>query len=210
MSRELNINQRVRTSLRRHAHQLVAAGYALLTPSAYATWKEPDITGELCRAIAEYMASDAAPRWITQYALRDDPKLNVAGKLGESRPRIDIELERVQRGQRPLFRFEAKRMGPNHPVSKYLGSEGLGAFLSNYYPLTHPEAGMLAYIQEKDLRHWTSSLKVAMSSNPELRLKTPGMVKEILAQGLNTWRTEHHRSSGDTLMIWHTLLLFCE
>ena len=209
MSRELDINQRVRTSLRRHAHQLIAAGYALLTPSVYATWKEPDITGELCRAMSDYMASDDAPGWIIQYALRDDPKLNVPGKHGESRPRIDIELERVQRGPRPLFRFEAKRLGPNHPVGKYLGSEGLGAFLTGYYPLTHPEAGMLGYIQERDIPHWCHALKAALAANADQRLTAGGMTEDKQAPGLATWRTQHQDTQGDTISLWHSLLLFC-
>ena len=209
MSRELNIHQRVRKSLRRHAHQLLAAGYALLTPAVYATWKEPNITGELCRAMSDYMASDAAPGWITKYALRDDPKLNVPGKHGESRPRIDIELERVQRGERPLFRFEAKRLGPNHPAGKYLGSEGLGAFLSGYYPLTHPEAGMLGYVQEKDIPHWSRALQAALGATPDLHLTAEGMVRASLAPGLATWRTEHQRGEAGSITIWHSLLVFC-
>ena len=209
MSRELDIRQRALAQLRKHSHQMLAGGYARMTPAKYFDWKEPDITGELCKAMAEFMASDAAPHWVVQYALRDDPKLNVDGKQGESRPRIDIEFERVQRGERPLFRFEAKRLGPNHPVSKYIGSEGLGAFLSGYYPLTHPEAAMLGYVQERDVRHWHDKLITEFRQTKPLELNKPGLEADRLVAGLNTWRSVHKTSEHPTLTIWHTLLQFC-
>jgi hypothetical protein len=209
MSRELKIHQRVRTSLRRHAHQLLAAGYALLTPPAYATWKEPDITGELCQAMDEFRESDSAPSWCSRYEVHDDPKVNVPGRYGDARPRIDIEIRRRGSGTWPRFRFEAKRLGPDHPIGKYVGSEGLGAFLSGYYPLTHPEAGMLGYIQEKDIPHWSAALQKALASTTDLKLAPEGMVRARLAPGLATWRTVHSIEGVGTISIWHSLLVFC-
>ena len=78
--------------------------------------------------------------------------MNVQGKLGKSRPRVDIEFERVVRGKRPRLRFEAKRLNSatGHTVAKYLGEEGLGCFLSGKYPMMHAEAGMLGYVQGED------------------------------------------------------------
>jgi hypothetical protein len=209
MSRELDIRQRALAQLRKHSHQILAGGYARMTPAKYSTWEEPDITGDLCEAMTDFMASDAAPSWVIQYALRDDPKLNVDGKRGESRPRIDIEFERVQRGERPIFRFEAKRLGPNHPVSKYIGSEGLGAFLNGYYPLAHPEAGMLGYVQENDVRHWHDKLNAEFQRSHCLELAEPGLQAHSLASALNTWRSVHETKEHPSLTIWHTLLHFC-
>jgi len=209
MSRELDIRQRALAQLRKHSHQILAGGYARMTPAKYSNWKEPDITGDLCKAMTEFMASDTAPRWVVQYALRDDPKLNVDGKQGESRPRIDIEFERVQRGERPLFRFEAKRLGRNHSVSRYLGSEGLGAFLDGHYPLTHPEAGMLGYVQEKDSRHWHDKLAKQFQQTKPLERSKTGLEVDRLAVGLDTWRSIHETSKHPILTIWHTLLQFC-
>lgn len=209
MSRELDIRQRALAQLRKHSHQILAGGYARMTPAKYFNWKEPDITGDLCKAMTEFMASDEAPSWQALYSVRDDPKLNVDDKLGESRPRIDIEIERVQRGKRPLFRFEAKRLGPNHLVSKYIGSEGLGAFLSGYYPLTHPEAAMLGYVQEKDIRHWHDKLIKEFQQTQPLHLSKPGLVADCLAPALNTWRSVHQTRKHPTVTVWHTLLQFC-
>ncbi len=209
MSRELDIRQRALAQLRKHSHQILAGGYARMTPAKYFNCKEPDITGDLCKAMTEFMASDAAPSWQALYSVRDDPKLNIAGKQGESRPRIDIEVERAQGGKRPLFRFEAKRLGPNHPVSKYIGSEGLGAFLSGYYPLTHPEAAMLGYVQVKDVRHWHGKLLAEFRQTKPLELSKTGLEADRLAAGLDTWRSVHKTTEHPTLTIWHTLLQFC-
>lgn len=209
MSRELDIRQRALAQLRKHSHQILAGGYARMTPAKYSNWKEPDITGDLCKAMTEFMASDAAPRWVIQYALRDDPKLNVDGKQGESRPRIDIEFERVQRGTRPLFRFEAKRLGPNHQVSKYIGSEGLGAFLNGYYPLTHPEAAMIGYIQDKDISHWQNKLITEFADISSLNLIKAGLEITNLVPGVITLKSTHRTTNHLCLSIWHSLLRFC-
>jgi hypothetical protein len=208
MANELDIRLRALAQLRRHTHQLIAAGYRKMTPAIYAEWKEPDITGELCRAIQDYIESSQAPDWVTNYALRDDPKLNVAGKHGESRPRIDIEFELVRRGSRPRFRFEAKRLGPRHTLGVYLGSEGMGAFLSDYYPLTHPEAGMLGYVQSDTVNDWLSKLiKIFQRESEQYFIVKDGFNEDILTQGLVTWKSEHLMPKT-SLKIWHTLLLF--
>ena len=159
------------------------------------------------------MAAESAPSWVIHYTLRDDPKLNVRELQGESRPRIDIEIERVQRGVRPLFRFEAKRLGPKHSLTAskgYLGSEGMGAFLSNYYELTHPEAGMLGYIQSHDIPHWHKKLSEELSRDPESYryFEDGGLAKDALATALSIWRSNHQKEDGSPLAIWHTLLLF--
>lgn len=209
MSREIDIRQRALAQLRKHSHKILAAGYGRMTPTRYSQWKEPDITGELCKAMSDFMASTEAPKWIVHYSLRDDPKLNVLGKQGESRPRIDIEFERVQRGKRPLFRFEAKRLGPSHPVSKYIGSEGLGAFLSGYYPLTHPEAAMLGYVQADDIPSWHEKLATEFRRSATRRPHTSELQPVSLAKGLSSWRSDHRTDLGNDLTIWHSLLQFC-
>lgn len=206
----LDIRQRAWTQLRHHAHQLIAEGYSRMKPSEFEKWKEPDITGELCRHIQDFLESFAAPPWMTRYAVRDDPKLNVPGKYGESRPRIDIEFEMISRGLRPKFRFEAKRLGPQHPVGKYLGSEGMGAFLDGYYPLTHPEAGMLAYVQSHDYPYWSNKVGIALSKDvPVFKLEAtqPYFPEQKIVQSLATHRTKHLVANGE-LLIWHTFLLF--
>ncbi len=208
---ELDIRKRAWSQLRHHAHELLAGGYQRLTPAELTDSEEPEITGELCKAIEAFMASPEAPAWVDHYALRDDPKLNVPGRLGDARPRIDIEVERVQRGERPKFRFEAKRLGRKHTVGTYLGSAGLGAFLDGYYPLTLPEAGMLGYCQEQDSVHWADLLAAQLALKKKAHRQVPAdrLTAQPLALGLDTWRSMHFSSRQEALTIWHTFLRFC-
>ena len=68
-------------------------GYARLTPENFATSEETVITGELVRAMYDVMESADAPSWFVHYELpKDDHPMNVPGRQGKSRPRIDIEF----------------------------------------------------------------------------------------------------------------------
>ena len=201
MSLEINIRSRAQQNLRKHSHWLIREGYARMDAGSFINNKEPEITGELCREIQEYMELEDTPEWCLNYTVHDDPKVNVDGKLGDARPRIDIGIERVQKGKRPVFCFEAKRLGPNHPIGPYLGEEGLGALLSGYYPLTHDEAGMLGYYHENDADHWFNEIekkKTNCTKYPFLDLHLDSIV-----DGLDTWVSKHANAS-----IWHTLLRF--
>ena len=140
--------------LRKHAHTLIDMGYRKLNRQDYAASQEEDITGELVKSIRQVLECDSPPPWGIYYAVHDDPPLNVSGKQGKHRPRVDIEFERTHPGPRPRFRLEAKRLRKGQDVSSYLGPDGLGCFTSGKYPLTHPEAGMIGYIQSDDESTW--------------------------------------------------------
>src|SRR5262245_62168224 len=156
-----------RRSLRTHAHTLIAMGYQELHAQDLVNSQEPEITGELVRAMREIQERAAAPPWVVYYTIHDDPPLNVPGKRGAKRPRVDIEFERVTRGTRPRLRFEAKRLGRNHGIGQYLGEDGLGCFISGRYPLTHPEAGMLGYVQSNDETTWAAKIAMALTRAPD-------------------------------------------
>ena len=148
-------------SLRRHAHCLIVEGFSLMDSTAFSDADEPAITGELVGKMKEFLESPTAPGWVEHYAIADDPPLNVEGKRGKSRPRVDIEFERACRGKRPKLRFEAKRLNTahsHHSVSAYLGPDGLGCFTSGRYPLTHDEAGMLGYVQSENEAVWAKRI----------------------------------------------------
>jgi len=180
-----------------------------MTPARFAAWKEPDITGELCREMRAWMATDDAPRWITNYTVLDDPNVDIEEKYGASRPRIDIEIERVQRGPRPCFRFEAKRLGPQHPVSGYLGKDGLLALLDGHYPLTHPEAAMLGYVQQENSEHWFSQIatKISKKSTEHFFNTESGFEEDRTMRPLKS-RLSRHSVEGRGIAVWHTLLEF--
>lgn len=188
--------------------------YDRLVPLDYISSQETEITGELVRAMREAMQETDAPEWVSPYALpKDDPPLDVPGRYGKARPRIDIEFELVRRGPRPTLRFEAKRLGPRHPVSGYLGKDGLGCFLSGKYPLTGREAGMLGYVQSDDEDVWAGKLADRLREDPggySLRRGGDWRRVRIIAACRHTYRTVHTgpRSNGP-LTIYHMLLCFC-
>jgi hypothetical protein len=202
-----------RESLRRHAHELIAMGYQALCAADFENSQEPDITGELVRVMRAALESDTAPSWAVYYSIPEEPSLNVPGKRGKTRPRVDIEFERIIRGPRPRLRFEAKRLGRNHGVTKYLGAEGLGCFTSGKYPLTHPEAGMLGYVQSRDEAVWASKIEAALGQKPDIYFAVGDMLWEqhrITPRLAYTYLSKHYcQASGEDLDIFHLLLCFC-
>ncbi len=199
--------------LRRHAHALVAMGYARLDPRRYQDSEEPDITGELANAMQEAMEDPEAPAWADHYTLCDDPPLNVEGKLGKRRPRVDIEFQRVQHGPRPRLRFEAKRLDPGHPATIYLGAEGMGCFLSGRYPAPTGEAGMLGYVQSGNEDVWASKIRTRLGTHARDYSMAPDgewARQAIVTRMKHTYRTRHLGGDARRLLtIHHVLLRFC-
>ena len=76
--------------------------------------EEDDITGELVQAMKEIQDQDDIPDWIVNYTIYEDPRLNVPGKKGKRRPKVDIQFEIV----RPLFSFEGdgKKLSPGRQI----------------------------------------------------------------------------------------------
>ena len=188
-------------------------GYQELHTEKYTSSEEPEITGELVRAMRKVQEQESAPEWATHYTIHDDPPLNVPGKRGKKRPRVDIEFERVTRGSRPRLRFEAKRLRGNRDVRQYLGEDGLGCFTSGKYPLTHPEAGMLGYVQNDSETAWAARIETALRQAPDVYYIAGNNVWEkhqITPQLLYTYCSRHHcQTLGADIHIFHTLLRFC-
>lgn len=201
-------------TFRRHVHEILYMGYRRLDYAQLTSSEEPEITGELVRAMREAMQDGGAPHWVVNYALpKDDPPLNVEGRLGKRRPRADIEFERTQLGPRPVFRFEAKRLNGIHPVSAYLGPDGLGCFVSGRYPADGEEAGMLGYVQSDDEATWADRINSCISSHRrQYALRPDGTWRKVaIVSGLGyTYRTRHDRPSPlPPITIGHVLLRFC-
>ena len=213
MGERKGLRDTYRRSLRTHAHTLIAMGYQELHPEDFAISQEPEITGELVRAMREIQELGSAPSWVAYYAIHDDPPLNVPGKQGKRRPRVDIEFERITRGMRPRLRFEAKRLRGNRDVEQYLGEDGLGCFTSGKYPLTHPEAGMLGYVQSDDETMWAAKIETALTRAPDAYCMTDNTLwdgYQITPQLVYSYRSRHHcQTLGEDIDIFHTLLRFC-
>ncbi len=199
--------------LRKHAHWLIAEGYGRMDSAAFAQAQEPAITGELVREMRAFLELDSAPAWVVYYAIHDDPPLDVDGKRGRSRPRVDIEFERVVAGSRPRLRFEAKRLcsATGHTVAGYLGPEGLGCFLSGKYPSTHGEAGMLGYVQSEDETTWAQLIASRLSRDgAQLGAVPPPFKPERIHAVLLHTYVSHHllKPAAHHLLVYHVLLRF--
>ena len=199
-------------AFRRHVHQLVFMGYQRLDPPTFRNREEPEISGELARAILEARDAEDAPRWASRYTVHDDPPQHAKDRFGKERRRVDIALERVGRGRRPRFQFEAKRLHAGSSVGQYLGSSGLGCFLTGDYAAENPMAGMLGYVQAGDEGTWASRIKARMHKSPgQYRLRPDGPWTKIrLAAGLkHTYETRHDRQHPlSPVLISHVLLRF--
>jgi hypothetical protein len=105
-------------------------------------------------------------------------------------------------------------LGRNHGVKKYLGAEGLGCFTSGKYPLTHPEAGMLGYVQSRNEAVWASKIAAALNQKPDTYYAIGDILwaqHRITPQLTYTYHSKHYcRASREGLDIFHILLRFCK
>lgn len=196
----------------RRCHQLLASGYREMQPAALQQEEEPAITGELVRAMKSVQQRRDAPRWMIYLHIADDPPVNSPGRLGKRRRRVDIEFERPQRGRRPRFQCEAKRLHQTDSMAKYLGADGLGRFLGGDYSRDDDAAGMLGYVQVRGCTDWHNDLRAALDEGRvpfEIASSEPLVKVNLDAKPLATWRSEHQRTAvGRPLAIYHSLLLF--
>jgi hypothetical protein len=150
---------------------LIGQGYNVLNPLSLRDREEPDISGCLVASIEAFIQAPDAPEWVIHYSIKDDPPVNTQKKYGKSRPRADIAFEWVRRGKRPLFRLEAKWVGAKKTSlgakKGYLGDEGIGCFLSGYYPVDIGYAGMLAYVHSEDEATWAVKIQEKLSEKAE-------------------------------------------
>ena len=196
----------------RRVHHLLRFAYERLTPANYATEEEPSITGDLEQAIQAICDDPKSPDWVSQYASSDDPPVNVPGRKGKHRPRIDIRIVSLERRPRTRFYFEAKRLGTDHRAANYWGKDGLGCYLRGDYASQEEDGGMLGYMQSDDEAHWASKLKEKLQktnadyapvANPLWHLHQFG------PECLPAYRSEHMRQQPKLkIVIYHTLLMF--
>ncbi len=211
----LTLFQAYAAAMRGHALQLIAEGYACMDHTRFADAHEPAITGELVARMREFLESGGdGPAWREYYSIHDDPPLNVDGRLGKARSRVDIEFECVSRGggKRPRLRFEAKRLNTvtGHTIAAYLGTDGLGCFLSGKYPMTHAEAGMLGYVQSEDEPTWAGRISSALEHSAD-RYGSVGPAfcgRHSPGKPPYTYVSHHDTRAAPQITILHVLLRF--
>jgi hypothetical protein len=200
----------------RCVHELVKLGYDRLCPSAYAAEEETVITGDLAEAIEDILDC-LNEDWMQFYSIHDDSPVNesitATRRKGKWRRRVDIKFDSSEVSPRTHFHFEAKRLGKQNPVSRYLGADGLGCFLSGSYAGTERRGGMLGYVQSDNEQIWAAKIDKAFTSSPEsfgLQTKRNHFrLCQISAQLRHTYVSEHRRTTdGKRLQIYHSFLLF--
>lgn len=193
-----------------NVHRLVAMGYDRVNASDYGDATEDRITQYLCRALEQVVEAPDAPRWACHFAIQEKRRQNAGGSVGNERLELDIVLQRTGRGSHPRFVIEAKRMGPSHPASVYLGNDGLGAFISCEYAPEHTDAGMLGYVQSRTMEHWRDQLSFRLTPCPGNHQTTQDgswQAHPFKGGPSLTFRTRHERAAPrEPIIVYHTLL----
>jgi len=196
----------------RHTHSLLGLGYATLTPGDFASAQEEDITGELVRAVDAVLDEPDKPRWARWFSVHEEPRVNDPARRGKTRRRLDIRIDSSQATPRLRFCFEAKRLGPKHGTSSYLGREGLQCYLDGRYARNETAAGMLGYVQAGDPTDWADKIEQAMAKAAAklgLLKSSPWRSEQVATELPFAYRSGHERPNvGFPIEIFHTLFLF--
>jgi hypothetical protein len=132
--------------------------------------------------------------------------------MGKRRKKVDIIVERTQKGRHPLMRFEAKRLKrPGFSVGKYVGKEGLGEFIAGNYAAGDDTAGMLGYIQSDDCDYWARKISDDMrKKEKEVGLIKGGQWQKAHLDNIDQcYQTRHNRPTiKRELLFYHLLLVF--
>jgi hypothetical protein len=187
-------------------------GYGRLPASTLSNANEDHLTEVFVKAMRDAAEDPNAPEAVIDLHIHEKQRQNDGTREGNARLELDIVLERTGRGSRPAFAVEAKRLGPAHPVTTYLGEHGLGAFISSEYAVDHEDAGMLGYVQSKTIGEWIGSLAGKLGTAPGDFSVSPDGVWQAspFPHGpASTYRTRHARAGGSqAITIFHTLLDF--
>lgn len=191
-----------------HVHSLLWAGFLRIDRANISTMHEPAISGMICKGISLVFDDAASPDWVDDYEIHDDPPVHDAQRLGKHRLRVDIKLVSRRSRPRTRFSFEAKSLNANAGVADYLGSEGLGQFVTGAYSADQTVAGMLAYVQTDDCDQWQAKIESKIDTTIH-QLGQGGLWKniEIIKELKHTSHTIHKRPGRlPNICIIHTML----
>lgn len=201
-------------SFREKVHYLIALGYreAVHRAKQNDVKDETALTGFICEAIETIFRRLDAPCWCMYYSIHDDPPTEDNKQHGRKRPRPDIIVEGHFSG-RPQYVFEAKRLSRNgHEVGKYIGTDGLGCFVSGTYARRYDEVGMLGYVQSDTLVYWKDKIRSNLEKRADescILLQSPQQDVCVIDELPTEWISKHRRPNvGRPIVIYHILLNF--
>ncbi|GAA5482736.1 hypothetical protein [Haloferula sargassicola] len=195
-----------------HSHQLLAWAYQDVRHRFVPGLDEPDMTGLLAEAMENRLNDPSTPDAYLHYTIGDQMPRSPAGQLGNKRLRLDITVIRSGIRPRLSFIFEAKRLRTNSlPIGKYVGSGGMGDFISGRYAGEAPEAAMIGLIENQTLQYWQSELQRAFvedSKSPSPCLSVISELAEVsIIQAIaGELESTHQRGSGLPLRLFHIFL----
>lgn len=198
----------------RKCHILLLRGYEVIKGEDLSREEETSITGELVRGVREVLESEEAEGWMQLFDLYDDPPQNVSGRLGRSRPRVDIEFVRLSgRGRRPRFHIEAKRLYRSDSVKEYFGDDGLGCFIVGRYAAHEAAGGMLGYVQTDTALKWSDRMRTGFAERAEALRVVSGTTLAAAngLQDLGPIQVSRHRREPAThgqIDVFHLLMDF--
>ncbi len=201
-------------AFRRKVFKLLKMGYDRLDAASFKNSEEEDITGEIVREINEILEDRGSPSWVRYFAVHEELRINEPTRRGKRRKRVDIEFEWVCYCPRYRYPFEAKRLCVNtHPIGEYIGTAGLGEFLSGNYAQDRIEAGMIGYVQSDTPKSWATKAQTKFEKEPEIiQACSDGNWTNITIVGelSHCFCSKHHRSTEKKpITIYHVFLIFC-
>lgn len=209
-TRSWGVWKRYGEAARQDVHQLLAWGFTDVRDDLTIDHDEPSISGLIAAAIYNRLITDAPSRFDRYFVADDLYQSDDPSRTGISRRRADIVVEIS--GPRPRLRyiFEAKRLRKgHHPISAYVGSDGIGRFVTGAYAAEATEAGMVAYVQSPQVTDWESELCEVFRDptyRKALRVRTGLDRQQVIAALPNTWVSSHDRTSAPTLTLYHLFL----
>lgn len=197
-------------NFRYNAHRLIAIGYRKALPQIKSSARrdETHTTGFIAEAIDGWLNQEE-PEGFDGYSVLDDPPERSYGgtRAGRSRLRSDLV---ITYSNRPRNRFvcEAKRLKSGRGV-EYIGSDGMGCFISGNYAQNYLEVAMLGYVETKDIAKWKEILwRHVDEKSAELELNSPQKDVNVISEFADEWQSEHRREaiSKPPVKIFHILL----
>ncbi len=194
---------------REYAHQLLVWGYQDSRARIGSQIEETEITGFIVAAMKARINSLETPELYRRFVVTENNPIESEGRTGKRRLMPDIIIESTQRIPHPLYVFEAKRLRKStHPISKYIGEEGLLMFINGRYAADCPEVAMIGYVQSDTINHWVAELETQFNKDLVCRFHLiEKFSKMLVAPDLpETWSSNHTRASGSPITIFHLLL----
>ena len=203
--------------LREDAHLLLAWGYSDTRSDISTASDEYDITGLLATAMDRRINDPITPERFTLYSIHNERPISPNDERGKKRPKLDIQIECCGVRPKRYYTFEAKRLRDDDRASAadsrrhYLGEEGVGRFVADYYEAENVEAAMLGCIQARNAEYWLDVFSQAFakdvaSGGNSLKVVDQFRICSIIAEIPDEASTVHRRTSGSTIRLLHILL----